>query len=176
MESLNRLLGGFVSWVQAQPGVALLCLLLVNGLTLVVAIAALARGLSLSRRQARMLRGVDGESLESLLINNASNAVAVQRDLERALAIGEANQAALSQTVRRIGFHRYDALANVGGQQSFSLSLLDEGANGIVLTSLYTRQEMRVYAKTVKNGRSEIALTPEEQRAISQARPALELE
>lgn len=176
MGGLNGLLGGLVSWVQAQPGVALLSLLLVNGLTLVVAIIALSRGQALSRRQARMLRGVDGGSLESLLINNATNATAVQRELERALATGEANQNALTQTLRRVGFHRYDALANVGGQQSFSVALLDEEANGIVLSGLYTRQDMRVYAKPVKNGRSEIALTPEEQRAIAQARPPRELE
>ena len=72
--------------------------------------------------------------------------------------------------LRRVGLHRYDAFTNVGGLQSFSLALLDDAANGVVISGLYSRQDMRVYAKPIVRGNSDITLTPEEQRAISEAR------
>jgi Protein of unknown function (DUF4446) len=176
VEILNGMLDGLVSWVRTQPGVALLSLFTVNALTLVLALWGLTQIHKLRLRQSHMLRGVDGASLENLLVDYSGNVTRFQGDLENALTSSVAHEAALHQTLRRIGLYRYDALANVGGQQSFSLALLDEGANGVVLTSLHTRQEMRLYAKPVRKGRSEVTLTPEEQRAISQARVPAELE
>lgn len=116
-----------------------------------------------------MLRGVSGDSLEELLLDYASNTTQFRADVERALATSDANAGGLRQALRRVGLHRYDAFANVGGQQSFSLALLDDANNGLVLSGLYSRQEMRVYAKPIVRGRSEVTLTPEEQRAISEA-------
>lgn len=170
MEGLNGVLGAVVSWVQSQPGIALLCLMTVTALTLAVALGSLLRIQKLEKRQAMILRGVDGASLESLLLDYSKKTTAFQSDLQRALETSDANTSGLRRALRRIGLHRYDAFANVGGQQSFSLALLDEEANGVVISGLYSRQEMRIYAKPVAKGRSDIALTPEEQRALSSAR------
>ena len=170
MEGLNGLLGGLVRGVQMQPGVALLSLLLANTLLLVLVILSLTRIQKLNRRQTLMLRGVEGGSLENLLLDYSQQVPRFQGGLDRALTASDANETALRQTLRRVGLYRYDAFANVGGMQSFSLALLDEGANGVVLTGLYSRQDMRVYAKPVIKGRSEVTLTPEEQRAILEAR------
>ena len=170
MEALNAALRPLVSWIQQQPGVALLLLLTVHLVTIVIATLALLRGRKLAVRQARMLRGVSGDSLEELLLDYAGNVTAFRANLDRALTTSDANTSGLRQTLRRLGLHRYDAFANVGGLQSFSLALLDEGANGVVISGLYSRQEMRVYAKPIVRGTSDIALTPEELRAISEAR------
>ncbi len=170
MEGLNGLLSTMVGWVQSQPAAALLSILSVNAVTLMLALMGLLRIHKLAKRQAMMLRGVDGESLEALLIDYSKNTAAFQSNLQAALTMGEANSTALPQSFRRVGLHRYDAFTNVGGQQSFSLALLDEEANGVVISGLYSRQDMRVYAKPVLKGRSEITLTPEEQRAISTAK------
>jgi Protein of unknown function (DUF4446) len=169
MEGLNGAMGGLVQWVQQQPGLALLVLLGGNGVILVLALVALVRLRGIARRQARMLRGVSGDSLEELLLDYAKNVTQFRAEMDRALTSSSANTDSLRQTLRRVGLHRYDAFANVGGQQSFSLALLDDANNGLVLSGLYSRQEMRVYAKPIVRGRSEVTLTPEEQRAISEA-------
>ena len=169
MGGLNEALEGVTHGVQAQPGLALAVLFTVNLLTLTLAIVGFARAGRLARRQAIMLRGVDGGSLERLLMDYSTSSTQIREQLERALTMGENNAEALRKTPRRVGMVRYNAFANVGGLQSFSFALLDEGANGIVLTGLYSRQEMRVYAKPVQQGRSSIPLTPEEQRAVANA-------
>jgi Protein of unknown function (DUF4446) len=169
MEGLNGALGGLVHWIQQQPGLALLVLLSANFLTLALAIFGLARVRGLARRQAHMLRGVNGGSLEELLLDYSSNVTQFRGEMDRVLTATDEHAGALRQTIRRVGLHRYDAFANVGGQQSFSLALLDDSSNGIILSGIYSRQEMRVYAKPIVRGRSEVTLTPEEQRAISEA-------
>jgi hypothetical protein len=75
----------------------------------------------------------------------------------------------LSQTVQKIGVHRFNALADEGGSLSFSLALLNRHNSGLVITSLHGRQHNRVYNKPVENGQSHIQLSEEEQKAIQNA-------
>lgn len=75
----------------------------------------------------------------------------------------------LSQTVQKIGVHRFNALADEGGTLSFSLALLNRRNSGLVITSLHGRQHNRVYSKPVEGGASPIQLSEEEQKAIQNA-------
>jgi len=48
--------------------------------------------------------------------------------------------------------------------------MLDEEGNGVVLSSLYSRERMSIFAKPIKGGRSEYDLTAEEKEALNKAR------
>lgn len=61
---------------------------------------------------------------------------------------------------------RYKAFANVGGDQSFSLIMLDDNADGFIISSIYGRDESRVYAKTINEGRSKYPLSEEEEEIL----------
>lgn len=67
---------------------------------------------------------------------------------------------------QRMGFVRFNPFAETGGDQSFSVSLLDAQGTGIVFTGLHTREKTRVYAKPIVNGVSKSTLSKEEQKAI----------
>ena len=71
--------------------------------------------------------------------------------------------------IQKVGIVRYNPFSNVGGDQSFSIALLDNNNNGIVITSLYAQDSNRVYAKSVKQGQSEHSLSDEEKKAIAKA-------
>jgi Protein of unknown function (DUF4446) len=77
--------------------------------------------------------------------------------------------------LRHVGLIRYDAFAgsgpSVGGRQSWSLALLDDDGNGVVLTAIHGRSEARSYAKSVADWRSELPMSPEEQDAVASAKP-----
>jgi hypothetical protein len=77
-------------------------------------------------------------------------------------------------SIRNVALLRYDAFEDVGGRLSFSFALLDDEASGVVLTSINGRQETRVYAKPVTEGRSTYNLSVEEEEAIRQALAAPE--
>jgi hypothetical protein len=77
-------------------------------------------------------------------------------------------------SVQRVALLRYDAFEDVGGRLSFSCAMLDEHGTGVVLTSINGRQETRVYAKPISEGRSSYNLSSEEEEAIRQALAAPE--
>ena len=70
---------------------------------------------------------------------------------------------------KKIGFVRYNPFSGVGGDQSFSVALLNDHNNGVVLTSLFSREGNRVYAKIVEKGVSPHVLSDEEKQAIQEA-------
>jgi hypothetical protein len=61
---------------------------------------------------------------------------------------------------------RYDAYNEMSGQQSTSIALLDSRHTGIVVSSIHHRDQARVYAKQVIDGKSELQLSPEEEEAV----------
>jgi ethanolamine utilization protein EutQ (cupin superfamily) len=72
--------------------------------------------------------------------------------------------------IQKVGIVRFNPFKDTGGNQSFSVALLDGKDDGIVITSLYTRDENRVFAKPIKNGNSEFLLLEEEKEAINLAK------
>lgn len=74
--------------------------------------------------------------------------------------------------LRHLAVVRYDAFGDVGGQQSWSVALLDNAGDGLVLTAIHGRSEARSYAKSVAGWHSAQPLSPEEEQAIARARPA----
>lgn len=70
--------------------------------------------------------------------------------------------------LQKIGFMRFNPFADTGGNQSFVLTLLDEKHNGIVLSSLHSRENTRIYAKKINQGQSpDQSLSKEEEQLLS---------
>jgi hypothetical protein len=61
---------------------------------------------------------------------------------------------------------RFDAYNEMSGRQSMSIALLDAHGSGIVVSSIHHRDQARVYAKQVFEGRGELELAPEEEEAV----------
>ena len=76
----------------------------------------------------------------------------------------------LSSCIQKISIIRYNAFDNVGSDLSYSIALLDNEDNGVVLSSLYGRESSTAYAKPIHQGNSKYVLTDEERDAISTAR------
>jgi Protein of unknown function (DUF4446) len=73
---------------------------------------------------------------------------------------------ALRGTIAHRSLVRYDAYNELSGHQSMSIALLDGTQSGIVLSCIHHRDQARVYAKQVRDGRSELELSPEEAEAV----------
>lgn len=139
------------------------------GLAAVLLVVVVVLGLQLRgvRRWARaQSTGTDGVrpvgSARSAAGLVHAELTSVREDLD---GLRAAQQAAVS----RVGLVRYDAFAQMGGMQSYSAALLDAHGSGLVLSTINGRQESRSYAKPVVDGRSEHALTDEEQDAVRAA-------
>jgi hypothetical protein len=72
--------------------------------------------------------------------------------------------------LQRLGFRRYNPFTDTGGDQSFSAAFLDENGDGIMISSLHSRENTRLYAKKVDKGKVvSQALSKEEQEVINEA-------
>lgn len=72
--------------------------------------------------------------------------------------------------VQKVGLVRFNPFKELGGDHSFSLAILDGEGDGVIITSLHTRDRTRVYMKAIKNRKSDVELSEEEIKALSKAK------
>ncbi|MDP9317842.1 MAG: DUF4446 family protein [Actinomycetota bacterium] len=89
---------------------------------------------------------------------------------DRVTAEIEALQTDSATALRHVAVVRYDAFGDMGGHLSWSLALLDDTGDGVVLTSIHGRSDSRTYAKNVTGWSASQQLSPEEAEAIGFAR------
>jgi hypothetical protein len=75
----------------------------------------------------------------------------------------------LKKSIRGLGTVRFNPFPDQGSNQSFAIGMLDENGDGVVISSLYSRERMSMFAKPIKNGKSEYDLTEEEKEALKKA-------
>jgi hypothetical protein len=73
------------------------------------------------------------------------------------------------KSFQKIGIKRYSPFSEVGGDQSFSLCLLDSKNNGFIITSHFARDFNRIYAKPIEQGACQHSLSKEEKETIAEA-------
>ncbi len=142
--------------------IGLVALLLIAWLILMVRVHRL------QRRIHGMTRGIEG-NLEEMLRAHMDTVHETSRRmdvLEQTVAV---LQSQMPGCLRHAHLIRYDAFDDVGGEQSFSLALLDARGSGLVLTSVYSRNDVRVYAKSIQDGRASHALSQDEERLLREA-------
>ena len=75
----------------------------------------------------------------------------------------------LTRCIQKVGMVRYNAFKDTGSDLSFTLALLDEHNDGVVLNGIYSREMSNIYAKPVKNGTSTYTMSAEEKEAVQKA-------
>jgi hypothetical protein len=103
-------------------------------------------------------------------------AVSLQARIDDVLRAVDEIAAGLSRVDRRVdtavsktSLVRYDAYEGAGGHQSASIALLDAARSGVVVSAIQGRDYARIYVKELDQGRSSVALSPEEQEAVERA-------
>ena len=69
-------------------------------------------------------------------------------------------------SIQKTGFMRFNPFQDTGGDNSFILALLDHANTGIVLSSLYMRDGIRLYAKSIEEGKPKQVLSEEEKKVL----------
>ena len=122
----------------------------------------------LRSRLIGLTRGDEGD-LGDVLGAHLDRVYELAREVERLGTRTGRLETVATRSFQRVGLVRYNPFEDTGGNQSFALALLDAEGNGWVLSSLHARTGTRVYAKAVRGGRSDGALSEEETAAIRQA-------
>jgi hypothetical protein len=139
---------------------------------IVAAIIALALGLrlmALERRFGLALGTTESGNLEKQLQTNLSEITSLSARLGELAEEYARLATAQSLSSQKISIVRFNPFGDTGGDQSFSLAVLDAHDSGYVLTSIHGRQGTRVYVKPIDFGKSKHQLSEEEQQVLAQA-------
>jgi DNA-binding protein YbaB len=134
-------------------------------------IAAIVRIGKLKKRLQRFVKDTGMPDLDSVMgkLHDQMKEMTAQAESQRKQL--EALEKKTSSMKANMGMVRYNAFGDHGRSDlSFSLAILNDNQEGVVISSLHSRDESRVYAKQVEGGAStSYPLTPEEKECITQA-------
>jgi hypothetical protein len=123
----------------------------------------------IDKRYRKLMKGSTGKNLEELIMdytNRIDESLANLNKIEESYADIDKR---LRGCVQKVGIVRYRAFDDVGSDLSFSIALLDDGNDGVVITGIYGRNECTTFAKPIENGISKYDLSDEEKLAIKNA-------
>lgn len=153
---------------MAELAVTLAAAALVVALLNLLVVAYIAVRMLRSGRRRGKPR-TSGADLEGLITAQSERIDALRRELsaldEHVRRVEDDGRRA----VARVGVVRFNPFEDTGGNQSFAVALLDRRDDGIVISSLHSRQQTRLYLKSITGGRAEAALSAEEAEALRRA-------
>lgn len=115
------------------------------------------------------MKGKDMESMEEVLMKQFDRIeVLEEADREKRKEINSL-KILMQKSYQKAGLVKYDAFREMSGKLSYALALLDQNDNGVIITSMYSRDGCFSYAKEVIMGESKINLSEEEQEALEKA-------
>ena len=121
------------------------------------------------KRYREMMKGVEGANLEQMLIGHIDETRAVAEENRRLDEENKRMDALLQTALTRVGVVRFAAFEDMGSDLSYAVAMLDSHNNGVVLSSIFGREDSRSYVKPIQDGQSSYTLTDEEQQALKEA-------
>lgn len=117
-----------------------------------------------------MVRLGNGTNIEEILRKYISKVDEVDNDNKEIMEFCNNINNNMQKCVQKIGIVRYNAYQDVGSDLSFTLAMLDNKNNGVVLNGIYSRDMSNIYAKPIINGESKYTLSDEEKEALNIAK------
>ncbi len=145
-------------------------LILVIIIAIILIVAAMIKLHELRTRVEALTDGSDGVSLEQSIVANSEKLAQLDTEMQEFYHIASTIHALSHKGIHRVGFLRFNPFKDLGGDQSFALALMDGKADGVVISSLHTREGTRVYAKEIAGGdAAQHPFSDEEQKVIIEA-------
>ncbi|RJX36621.1 DUF4446 family protein [Paenibacillus pinisoli] len=140
-------------------------------LLLFIRVLALGSKLKKLRKQYLAVMGDTGiTNIEEVVVDLKIQLDEQREMIDRMQGELKSVQTTLPQMKTKLGIHRYNAFSDGGSDLSFSIAIVNEEKDGAVFSGLHSRESTYVYAKPVEKGESPYPLTPEERKAMQEAK------
>jgi hypothetical protein len=121
----------------------------------------------LNKNQKKLFKGKQAQDLEPIILKNNENITELFEKTEDLYQKTDKINKHSLKSLHKVGLLRFNPFREIGGDQSFSLALLDDENSGAIISSLYSREGVRIYCKSIQKGTStKHPLTEEEKKAI----------
>lgn len=123
-------------------------------------------------RLRNLLLGKDGKSLEDTIKTILGDIKDYENFKRESIQYWKNIENRLKRSIQAVETIRFNPFKGTGsgGNQSFSTTLLNEKGDGVVISSLYSREHISVFSKPIKKFSSEFEMTAEEKEVIKQAK------
>ncbi len=119
----------------------------------------------------KITKGITKKDLKTILEELLKNSDKAQEKIDQLGKQIQSLQKENQLNIQKLGLVRFNPFSETGGNQSFSLALMDGDDSGLVLTSLHSREMTRIYAKPVKKNKGQgFELSSEEKQAVKNAK------
>jgi hypothetical protein len=124
---------------------------------------------SLHQRIKKLTTGTNGKNLEDAIYQLMEDHTIFQNRVETIEQTTGRLDAEMKGSIRGVATIRYNAFTDVGGKQSFATAIVSEDGSGAIISSVYARDRVNVYAKPILDFKSEYELSKEETQALKEA-------
>ena len=143
----------------------------IGGLTLILIIIII----QMHFRLKKFLVGMDSHNISDSLQNLSSDIRNLQEFQSKATDHLQNVEIRLKNSIQSVHTIRFNPFQGTGegGNQSFATAFLNENGDGAVISSIYTRDRVSVFAKAIKKFNSDYGMSEEEKQALNQAKEKL---
>ncbi len=135
----------------------------------IIALICLVWILSIEIRLKKFFAGTKAKNLEDLIVTLGKKYKEVnetQKEIDKHLLTIDQR---LNKSIRNVETLRFNPFVDAGGNQSFAVAFTNDEGNGVILSSLYARDRVSIFAKPIKKGESAFELTEEEKSVLTKA-------
>lgn len=156
-------------WIIDNIKIVVIILTIAYLLGLILLFVNISRLSKMTKIYRVLTKGTQSRNLEEIIcIQTGKLEEALEKNTLFNTRITELERLA-KKSLQKVELLRFNAFNDMGGDLSFALALLNQQGDGIVLSSIYGREDARTYAKAVKNGQGSHTLSIEEQKVIAAA-------
>ena len=157
---------GFINSAQIYITLALMVMVIILIIIIIMTYSSLNK---LEKKYRKLMRGVNNKNLEDMVVDYLDKIDGVKEENNVMKQMYEQINNDLKTCVQKTSMVRYRAFEDVGSDLSFSIALLDGNNSGVILTSIYSRNESTIYAKPIDKGMSRYDLSEEENKVLQGA-------
>jgi Protein of unknown function (DUF4446) len=158
-----------LSIMESVQSYITLGLIIIVFVLLILTVLLLKSNSKLEKRYRKFMRGSSNKNLEELMFSYLDKIDEVKEGSDKVKDVLEEMEKKLNKCIQRYSIIRYRAFEDVGSDLSFSIALLDNNNDGVIITGIYGRNESTTYAKPIDKGLSRYELSDEEKHVLEDA-------
>ncbi|HUC89118.1 MAG TPA: DUF4446 family protein [Candidatus Paceibacterota bacterium] len=121
-------------------------------------------------RLKKFFVGTKAHNLERVLLEVGKNMAEIKNNQAKIDKHLSEVDNRLDKSIRRIETVRFNPFPDAGSNQSFAMAFLNDEGDGVIMSSLYARDRMSIFAKPIKKGKSEFELSAEEKEVLNKSK------
>ena len=144
-------------------------LIIISILLFTIVIMLISSVNKLEKKYRKMMRGVNTKNLEEFIISKVEDIEKAVVNSEKSLEECKVLKEEIKGCVNKVAIMRYKAFEDIGSDLSFSIAILDDYNDGVLITGIYARNDSTTYAKPIDKGISRYDLSEEEIHVLNEA-------